>query len=196
MADSPSTIGAAEDDTFTFESTANKQYPLAPEGVHDVVVARALHFYKENPFDKEKKKQHTIQMMLQSKQTYKGDDGKEVPYNLFLTMKISDHRDANMPAFFRDVLGIDIPYITAKRPDGTEAKRIHFVPPKVEQVEDGEDREHMEQFEKLEFQIVVKHEEKKDGSGKKDKVDSIIPCSAEKKAFNAAIFRAPEGAAA
>lgn len=186
----------AEDDVFSFESTANKEFPLAPQGVHDVTVARALHKLRD-PFKKKDggpAKEHVVQLMLQSTQTYKDDSGAEKPYNLFRTMKISDHPQSGMFELFRDVMGMPVPLMEVTKPDGTKAKRIHFLPPKIEKVEDGEDLAHMTQFEGLKFQIVVKHEDKEDGSGKKrDTVDSIIPCSAEQQAANAKLFQSAQG---
>ena len=192
MADTAQTTpGAAEDDVFTFESAANKEYPLAPQGQHDVIIARALFQMRENSFKPEAGKQPTVQLMLQSRQQYKAEDGTMKNYNLFKTMKISDHPKSGMFEFFRDVLGGEVPLVEVDNADGTKSKRIKLER-KTEKVEDGEDRIHLPQFENLEFAVIVKHEKKDDGSGKmRDFIDSVF-ASPEQKASNLALFRAPQ----
>lgn len=187
MADTASQQGA-EDDLFTFESAASKEYPLAPIGEHQVIVARALFQMRDNSFKPEAGKQPTVQLMLQSRQQYKGEDGQMRPYNLFKTMKISDHQKSGMFEFFRDILGTTVPLVDVKKEDGTVAKRIQLSR-KIEKVDGAEDRIHMGQFENLEFKVVVKHEKKEDGSGKtRDFIDSMYATPEQQKA-NADLFR-------
>lgn len=190
MADTPSTpSGAAEDDIFSFESVAEKTYPMAPEGQHKVVVSRATYKLRDNTFSPEKGKQHTVNLMLQSDQKYKDDKGGEVPYNLFVTLKVSDHADSLMLDFFKSVLGIPVP-LREVGEEGAKRKQIFFER-KIEKVEDGEDRIHFPQFENLEFMVVVKHKKGKNDDKIRDRVDSWF-ATPEQKASNLALFHAPQ----
>lgn len=181
MADMPSTQ-VPQNDEFTFESAANKEFPLAPEGVHKVKVVRALFSMRENTFKPEAGKQPTVQLMIQSDQQYKPEGSTEVKnYNLFKTMKISDHEKSAMFEFFRDVLGTTVPL--------NDQKKI-VLARKIEKVEDGEDRVHLPQFEDLEFSVVVKHEKKDDGKIR-DFIDTVL-ASPEQKASNALLFSSPQ----
>lgn len=180
MADSAAQTPGA--DEFTFPSSESREFPLAPEGVHQVQVSRALFKMRDpHPQSKLVGKQPAIQLMLESKTTYKGEDGKERPYNLFITMTIGNNPKSNMYKFFQSILGIDVPL--------NANKKITFTPPKVETVPDKEDNLHMTQFEDLSFSVIVKHEKKDDGSGKmRDFVETYF-ASPEEKALNAQLFR-------
>jgi len=179
MADTASQ-GTTEDE-FTFASAASKEYPLAPEGLHQVIVARALFSMKDAFKPKFAGEQSpTVQLMLQSRQTYKDEEsGLEKPYKLFKTMKISDHMDSGMFDFFQKTMGIAIPL---------KDKKI-ILKNKVEKVDGKDDQVKLPQFENLEFAVTVIHKMGDDGK-KRDKIDSIVACSAEQKASNARLFSA------
>lgn len=165
---------------FTFAS-ANKEYPLAPEGLHKVTVKRALFSMRDNKFQPEKGKQPTVSLMMISDQKYKDEStGEERNYSLFKTMKISDHEKAGMYDFFKSALGMDVPLNDKKQ----IVLRRH-----VEKVEDGDDRVHIPQFEGLSFSVLVKHKQGDDGE-MRDKVESIV-ATPEEKGSNALLFSAP-----
>ena len=169
------------EDTLSFAS-ANKEYPLAPEGIHKVTVKRALFQMRENSFKPEAGKQPTINLMLVSDQTYEDETtGEKRNYTLFKTMKISDHEKATLPEYFKSVMGMDIELNDKKQ---IVLRRL------IEKKEDGEDAVHFPQFEGQTFSVLVKHKKGDDGD-MRDRVDSFVPGTAEEKAFNAAIFRAP-----
>jgi hypothetical protein len=179
MANTAATQGT-EDDVFTFPSS-QQEFPLAPEGHHKVIVARALFSMRENTFAPEKGKQPTVSLMLQSDQKYRDETTKEDRhYNLFKTFKISDHVKSGMFDFFHSVLGIDVPL--------NEKKQIVL----ERKIEKKDDREivHMPQFENLEFSVIVKHKPNDEGK-MRDSVDSIFS-SPEQKASNALLFQAPQ----
>lgn len=191
MADAPTPQGQQDDDLFTFESAASKEFPLAPVGEHDVTVARALFSMRENSFKPEAGKQPTVSLMLSSTKQYNDDSSGEMkPYNLFKMMKISDHTKSGMFEFFRDIMGMTVPLVDVEKvaEDGTKtmAKKIQLAR-KIEKVEGGEDRVHMPQFENLSFKVVVKHETKDDGK-KRDFIDSMYATPEQIKA-NADLFR-------
>ncbi len=168
----------------SFPSSADKEYPLCPEGSSKVIVARALLVMKKKPAkflnegeDPNKEYPH-VQLMLQTDKKYKDGD-IEKNNNVFYTMKVSDHKKATLVDFFKSVLGIDIPL--------SPEKTITFVTNK-EMTEDSE-RMHLPQFENLEFDVVVKHRKSEDGSKTFDNVDSVF-ASPEQKALNAHLFSA------
>lgn len=178
-------INQGTEDQLTFAS-ANKEYPLAPEGLHKVSVKRALFSMKDNKFQPEKGKQPTVSFMMVSDQSYQDETtGEKRNYTLFKTMKISDHEKAGMLDFFKSVLGMDVPL--------NEKKQI-VLRRHVEKVEDGDDRVHIPQFEGLTFSVLVKHKKGDDGE-MRDKVESFV-ATPEEKAFNAQLFLSPNAAGA
>lgn len=182
MAESPSTQGT-EDDVFTFESAANKEFPLAPEGPHQVIVEKAIFSLKENKFKPAAGKQPTVSLHLLSTQEYEDKETKNKRrYKLFITMKISDHEKATMFDFFNSVLGMPVPL--------TEDKKITLANKKVKpkEGEEGEEKIHLPQFENLEFSIIVKHKKGEDDGKMRDRVDSWF-ATPEQKVANAALFR-------
>lgn len=180
MADTPSTQGT-EDDVFTFSSDQSREFPLAPEGPHDVVVKRALFTMRDNTFAPEKGKQPTVSLMLESSKTYKDEvSGLDKNHTLFKTFKISDHEKSSMFAFFRDVMGTGVPL--------NDKKQI-ALRRKVVERDEGEPHTHLTQFEGLKFSVLVKHVKKEDGEGVRDKVDSVF-ASTEQKAANVSSFSA------
>lgn len=187
MADAPTpTPQGAEDDTFTFASTAQKDYPLCPEGPAQAEVTRALFsMKKKNPRylkpgqDPNKLYPH-VSLMLKTDKEYEMD-GEKKPHNIFYGMNISDHKQSTMFAFFADALGLTPVPLNDK-------KQIAIKPPVKEQTEDGVDRMHMDQFKGLKFGILVKHVEGDDGKTR-DVADSIFS-TPEQKAMNAKLFLA------
>lgn len=187
------TSQAVEDDEFTFESTTDKKYPLCPEGVHKVIVDKALFEMRDpHPQAKSPAKVPTISLWLSTKDAKYEDPkapGEMRAHRLFYSMKVSDFKDpkTKMPAFFQKVCGTPVPLKETKNDDGTISKRIYLGPRTTVKMEESADEIHYPQFEQLEFAVNVAHEEKDDGT-KKDKVDSIIACTPEEKAMNAKLF--------
>lgn len=168
-----------ENDEFSFASS-NKEYPLAPEGVHRVTVKRALFSMRDNKFAPEKGKQPSVSLLCQSDQTYKDEaTGETRTYNLFKTMNISDNEKSNFLKFFQSALGLTEIPLTGGR---FTLKRV------IEKVEDGEDKVHLPQFEGMTFSVVVAHKKGDDGE-MRDVIDSIFT-SPEEKAANQSRFRA------
>jgi hypothetical protein len=165
------------EDVFSIPSS-QKEFPLAPEGLHEVIVARATYSLRDNTFAPEKGKQHTVSLMLQSKQEYLDETTQQKKHhNLFKTMKISDHEKSGMYDFFQSVLGMPVPL--------NEQKNI-VLERKVMKLEDGGEKITFPQFENLQFSVIVKHEKREDGKTR-DSVDSLF-ASPEQKASNAALF--------
>lgn len=186
MAENAATSSGA--DEFTFESTANKKYPLCPEGVQKVIVEKAVFEMRDN-FQKTAKVP-TVNLWLSTldaKYKPEGSD-EEKPYRLFKTLKVSDHAKSNMLDFFQKVCGVPVPLKDVDNADGTKGKRIYIGPRTVEKDDDGAEFVMYKQFENLEFSVIIVHEVPEGGTEKKDKIDTIIPCSPEQKAANEKLF--------
>lgn len=165
--------------------TANKAFPVPPEGQHSVIVVRATFKMMDNKFSPSKGPQPVLCIMMQSDQKYTNDDGEEKNHNLFKMLKISDHEMSSMHDFFKSCVGIDVPF-------DAEKKEIVFTQLKQE-FEDGrgekQERIVFPQFENLQFSVVVKHKQGDDGD-----VRSIVDswfASPEQKESNAQWFNAP-----
>lgn len=186
MADTAATSSGA--DEFTFESTANKKYPLCPEGVQKVIVERAVFAMKDN-FQKTAQVPTVTLWLSTVDAKYKPEGSDEQkPYRLFKTLKVSDHAKSNMLDFFQKVCGTPVPLKETENADGTKSKRIYIGPRTVEKDEDGNEIVMYKQFEKLEFSVIIAHEVPEGGTEKKDKIDTIVPCSADQKTFNEKLF--------
>lgn len=185
MADMPSTSGAPEDDVFSFDSAASKEFPLCPEGPSEVVVVRALFTMKKKqakylkPNEDPNKEYPNVSLMLQTDKMYE-DEGQKKPHNVFYGMKISDHKKATMYDFFHSAFGIDIPL--------SADKKIKLAN-KIETDKEGKKLVHLPQFENIRFGVIVKHERSEDGSKTYDAVDSVF-ATADQKRANAALFSA------
>lgn len=180
----PVTPQGAEDDAFTFSSTAAKEYPLCPEGPANVIVSRAQLVMKKKPAkfvkatEDANKEYPYINLMLQTDKKYE-QDGEQRPHNIFYSMKVSDHAKATMTDFFLSVLGTPVPLSTEKTIKLTVKKETR----------DDKQVTNFPQFVNMQFSIVVKHKASEDGSKTFDNVDSIF-ATPEQKASNAAMFSA------
>lgn len=186
MADSA--VTPPGDDEFTFESTADKKYPMCPEGVHKVIVEKAVFSMKDNY--QQTAKVPTITLWLVTREaSYEDEQTKEKRnYRLFKTLKVSDHKKANMADFFDKVCGIPVPLKEVKKPDGTVAKRIYLGPRSVEKSDNDEEEVQYKQFENLEFSVLVEHKIPEGGTEKKDRISAVVACSPEQKQYNAKLF--------
>lgn len=175
-------------DEFTFESTVDKKYPLCPEGVQKVIVDKAVFEMRDN-FQKTAKVP-TINLWLSTMEAKYEDPAtkEQKSYRLFKTLKISDHKKANMLDFFEKVCGTAVPLKETKNEDGTVSKRIYIGPRKTVTDEEGKEEVHYPSFENLEFQVLVEHKIPEGGTEKKDRIAAIVAASPEKKAENAKFF--------
>lgn len=186
----PTPAQAAAEDDLTFESSTDKKYPMCPEGAHKFIVKKAVFEMRDNFQRTEKVPTITLHCFTVDAKYMDTSKNEERAYRLFETFKVSDHAKSNMLDFFAKVCGIPVPFKEVENADGTKSKRIYLGPKTKVTVEDKDDEIHYKQFENLEFMASVIHKEKEDGSGLKDKIDTIIACSAEQKAFNAKLFTA------
>lgn len=192
MADNPaSTTPGAEDDLFSFdssfESVADKKYPLCPEGVQRVIVDKALFSMKDN-FQKTGKVP-TITLYLSTLDAkYEDETTKEKrSFRLFETLKISDHKKSNMLDWFDKVCGTPVPLVEVTKADGSKPKRIWLGKRVTEKTEDGEEVRY-KAFEGIEYSVLIEHKIPEGGTDKKDKIAAIVAVTPEKKAEHAKLF--------
>lgn len=186
----PSPAQAAAEDDLTFESSTDRKYPMCPEGAHKFIVKKAVFEMRDNFQRTAKVPTITLHCFTVDAKYMDAAKNEERPFRLFETLKVSDHAKSNMFEFFSKVCGIAVPLKEVPTAEGGTQKRIYLGPKTNVKVENEDDEIHYKQFEGLEFMASVIHKEKEDGSGVKDKIDTIIACSAEQKAFNAKLFTA------
>lgn len=186
MADSASTTGI--EDEFTFESVVDKKYPLCPEGVQRVIVDKAVYEMRDN-FQKTAKVP-TINLMLSTLDAKYEDPAtkKQMSYRLFKTLKISDHKKANMLDFFQKTCGTAVPLKEAKKEDGTVTKRIWLGRPSTEKGKDDKEEVRYKSFENMQFSVLVENKIPEGGTEPKDKIAAIVACTPEVKAEHAKLF--------